>query len=197
MAKIKLFFMVLIEIIFLSLFANASTLISDSGVKYDSSLPSIFEDINFANNLISQPNFIGLKIIDNEVWAKVSISIKDTSGIILVGTKEEKRELVNQQIEWANKEVQNILFNLSSEDIKEINQVSGGLFSLISKKGFNKLINNDRIDQISWNQYKPELTTNNENIFFEQPFLFIFLTSILIFLIITIYLVKFRKKKKK
>jgi len=114
-----------------------------------------------------------------------------------VGTKEERRELVNQRVEWMNKEIQNILSNLSSEDIKDINPVSGGLFALISEKGFNKLINDDRIDQISWNQYKPELTTNKDTPFFEQPLLFIFLTSILILLIVTIYFIKLKRKERK
>ena len=149
-------YLVCILFIFLFTSINAEQVNSNKFVKGDSSLPSIFGNINSANNLISQPNFIGLQIINNTLWANVFVTIKDTSGIILVGTKEEKREWVNRKIELMTKETEKVLNDYSGQNFILLGKTSGSFGMKVTKEGFDKLINDLRIEEVSWVQNKPE-----------------------------------------
>ena len=126
-------------------------------VSYDSDLLRAFEDRDFANDLMRQKNFIGLEIIDGEVWARVMVVLKDNSGIEVFGNKTEKRKLVNQRVEWFGNETEKLVPTLSMKDVKEINKNSGGFSALVSEEGLDELIDKEGVEKVIWSQYKPEL----------------------------------------
>jgi len=127
-------------------------------VKHDKQLLETFNDFSHAESIANDEHLIGVEIIDNEVWARVGVLLRDNSGVIIEGTKEERRELVNQKVAWMRNETTRLLSNLSMEGIKDIRiKNSGGFGALISLDGLNELINDKRIEEIIWSKYKPEL----------------------------------------
>lgn len=139
--------------IFLINFVSAESVeVSDVGVEYDSELIEIYNNLTFAeqNRLHNATNYETLKIINNEVWLKVIVRLKDNSGIIVEGTKEERKELIEQKEEWFKPRIDEVLSTLSEKDIRVAGKSSDGFDGLISEEGFEKLINDDRIKEIIW-----------------------------------------------
>ena len=197
MKKQGLFFVsyLFLSVFCASVFVNAETLTSEANVSYNSDLVMAFEDNDYAQELMSQTNFIGLKIVDDEVWARISIVLKDNSGIDVVGTKEERRELVDQKIEWTNSEAEKFLNDFPGEHIKELRKNSGGFSGLISQEGLEILLESPEIDYISWSQYKPELI--DKKMFSIDLTSSNFLSLILIFLLLILTLLLYKNKKRK
>src|SRR3989338_9924604 len=124
--------------------------------KYNSEVLDAFNHKSFSESLINQTDFIGLKIIDNQTWAKVIINIRDNSGIEFSGTKEERLEQSKQKDEWFEPIIQEVLDDISETEIRDINKGSNGFGALVTREGFEKLINDDRIEKVIWSQYGPK-----------------------------------------
>ncbi|MCW8965442.1 MAG: hypothetical protein OQK82_01955, partial [Candidatus Pacearchaeota archaeon] len=141
----------------LSLLVSAEKVNSPAGVEYNSDLLRVFDDESYVNDLMNEKNFIGLKIIENQTWIRVTVVLKDNSGIIVEGNKSQRAELVNQKVEWTKKEAERFLKIFSNEEyIKNARITSGGFGGLISEEGLNFLLNSTEVDYISWSQYKLE-----------------------------------------
>ena len=76
--------------------------------------------------------------------------LKDNSNIVVVGTKEERRAVLRQKDEWFKPKIDEFLGTLSEDDIKVGSKLSNGFGALLSKKGFEKLIDNENVEKISW-----------------------------------------------
>ena len=79
----------------------AEKLISDAGVEYDASIVERFE---------------------NKTWVHVSIAIKDTSGIVIEGTKEERIELIRQKNKFISSITDDVFTTLSESEFSIIGQ---------------------------------------------------------------------------
>ena len=180
---------ILILVIFIN-FVSAEMLISDAGVNYYPNLVNAFNDRDYTNELISQKDFIGLKIIDNQTWARIGVVLKDNSGIEIIGSKEEKTELVNQRIEWFKEQTEKFLeeFN-DSRYIINLRKNSGGFSGLVSEEGLEFLLDKPEIDYINWEQYKPRLTGED----FKKDYLLLLTLSLIILILLVIFLI-FKKK---
>ncbi|NQV09119.1 S8 family serine peptidase, partial [Candidatus Woesearchaeota archaeon] len=120
--------------------------------EYDSESINAFNNLTFAeeNMLHNATNYQTLDIIDNKVWLRVMIRLKDNSQKIISGTKEEKIELIKQKEEWFEPVIEDVLKTLSEEDMKIAGKSSNGFDGLISKQGFEKLIRNEKVKEINW-----------------------------------------------
>jgi len=103
--------------------------VSGSGVEFDSDLLRAFDDRGFAEDLMGEKNFVGLKVIDDEIWAKVTVILKDKSMVVVEGNKSERKELINQKLEWFKPVIEKFVANLSDDDFMDVNPFSGGFRS--------------------------------------------------------------------
>jgi len=123
---------------------GAGLLTSDAGVRYDSGITEAFNNITFAeqNRVHNATNYETLKIIDNEVWLKVIVRLKDESGTL--------PEQVDERIEWFEPVIDEVLVTLNEREFKDIRRHSDGFSGLISKEGFDKLVQDERVWEINW-----------------------------------------------
>ena len=135
-------------------FVSAEMLVSEAGVEYDSDISNAFNNREFAQEkrFHNTTNYYTLELINNEVWLKVIIRLKDNSNIDITGTKEEKVDLIKQKEEWFEPRINNVLDTLSEDDVKEVRRHSDGFGALLSEEGFDKLINNEDVRKIIWPQ---------------------------------------------
>ena len=154
MKKIILTCLLLIVSIFLVNYVSAEILVSEAGVEYDSDISNAFNNREFAQEkrFHNTTNYYTLELINNEVWLKVIIRLKDNSNIDITGTKEEKVDLIKQKEEWFEPRINNVLDTLSEDDVKEVRRHSDGFGALLSEEGFDKLINNEDVRKIIWPQ---------------------------------------------
>ena len=104
--------------------------------------PEILEAFN---NLT--PRF-GVKIINNQTWILVIVDLRDNSNITVIGTTEERRALSRQKDEWFQPVINEVLSTLSEDEFDDIRTSLRSFSGHISKKGFNKLVNDPRITAI-------------------------------------------------
>ena len=154
MKKIILTCLLLIVSIFLVNYVSAEILVSESGVEYDSDISNAFSNKEFAQekSFHNATNYSTLEVINDEVWLKVIVRLKDNSNIDITGTKEEKVDLIKQKEEWFEPRINNVLDTLSEDDVKEVRRHSDGFGALLSEEGFDKLINNEDVRKIIWPQ---------------------------------------------
>ena len=81
----------------------------------------------------------------------VIVYIRDDSGIVVSGSKEEKRYLSNQRIFWLNNKSKEIFDGFSLEESKFLIRDTRGFSGKINRKLFEKLIFDTRIDSIYLN----------------------------------------------
>ena len=144
-------------IIFLTIMlVSANQINKKDFVKYNPRVLDVFENQSYAKKLINQADFIGLQIIDDKVWAKVLVNIKDNSGIEYSGTKEERLEQSKQRDKWFEPIIQEALDGITKTEIKNINKGFSGFGALVTKKAFEELISDDRIEKVIWSQYGPK-----------------------------------------
>ena len=163
-------------------------------VSYDPDLLRVFEDRDFAEDLMRQKNFIGLKIIDGEVWANVIIELKDNSGVEVIGNKSERRELINQKLKWFEPVIKEFVSNLSGSYFRDIKISSEGFGAWVIEEGIEEIMENSRIDKIIWSQYRAEALGNNNNNNFNWQIILFILFLIFLFLIMVYIFVKIRGK---
>ena len=190
MSIIALFIFLLMTLIFVSADNSEKEMISDSNVSYNTDLIKAFEDRNYAQDLISQDNFIGLQIRDNKTFARIRVVLKDNSRIVIEGSKEQIRDLTNQRLKWFEPITEELIKNLPESEFLEIRLLSEGFSALVSKEGFELLLKNEYIKEIIWSQYKPE-SINSENA--ENPLL---LTLIITFIFLGVFLIYFLSKRR-
>ena len=146
----------LLLVIFISGTGNPvnSDLTLNSYVQYTNEIPKVFSNQTFAQEkrFHNTTNYYTLELINNEVWLKVIIRLKDNSNIDITGTKEEKVDLIKQKEEWFEPRINNVLDTLSEDDVKEVRRHSDGFGALLSEEGFDKLINNEDVRKIIWPQ---------------------------------------------
>jgi len=90
------------------------------------------------------------EVFNNQDWNYIRIKLLDTSGIEipnineLSGTKEEKREIINQlsleKNNWFDLRNEELILELSTEDFQEIHKSSLGITALTNFEGYNRII---------------------------------------------------------
>ncbi len=175
---------------------NAEMLTSSANVSYDSELLKAFNDKIYATNLINQPHFIGLQIINNETLARVDVVLKDGSGVNITGTKEERIRLIHQKNAWIGNETDTILKDYSAKDLILGGKSSSGFSAFVTEGVLNRLINDSRIDRINWIYDKPKLTGINDYTILRLPWLLFFGIIFLVLLIILVIIIHVKRKRK-
>ena len=92
-----------------------------------------------------------LKQLNKTKWVEVSVRLRDTSGIIITGTKEERIELSKQRDEWFEPFIDKVLITLSEDEFKLIRESTDGFSGSIAKKGLDKLIKDERVEAVYFN----------------------------------------------
>ena len=148
--KKQIMFSIVMILIVIGLFGlvNGETLISDAGVEYDSEIPKAFNNQTLAQEMLNESGFEILKISDNQVWIRLLIRLNDNSGIEIIGTTDKKIELMKQRDKWFEPVIEDVLFDLSESEIKDIRRRSDGFSAMITKDSFNKLTDDPRIKKI-------------------------------------------------
>ena len=106
---------------------NAEMLVSDAGVEYDSAIADAFE---------------------NQTSVKIIVELKDDSGIIVEGTKQERMTLMNQKDEWFKPKIEEVLSSLPEDSFDLLRKSSNGFSGTIDEKGFEILVNNSLVSAI-------------------------------------------------
>jgi len=120
----------------------AEILISDVGVEYESEILNKFNE-------------------DNQIELKLVIELRDESGIIVNGTKEEKREQLRQIDEWFKPRIDEVLLDYSNNsNFVILDKTSRGFAAFTSKDSFDKLAEDSRIMKIDID--KPIYPGDNE-----------------------------------
>src|SRR3989344_7570952 len=115
---------------------------SDVGVKYDSEIIKVINNITLAKNMLDKSTFTILDITNNKTRVNVIVRLKDNSGIDITGTKEERENLLEQKEEWFKPRIDRILSSFSEEEFELQRELSNGFSGKITSSGFDKLINN-------------------------------------------------------
>lgn len=133
---------------------SSETLISGGKVVHNNAL-NIFTNEDLAIQMMwdNKTNYQTLKIIDNEVWLKVTVELKDNSGIDVIGNKTEKIALSKEVDKWFGSKIDGVISALSDEDVRGTNKLSRGFGALISKQGLEKIIDNEDVKEVSWPTY--------------------------------------------
>jgi len=139
-------------------FVSGEMLISETGVEYDAMIPKVFKNQTYAKEMLNQTNFTILEIKNDKVWLRVIIRLQDNSEIKILGTKEERIELMKQRDEWFKSKIEEVLVTLSREEFELRGKLSDGFSGSISEVGFNKLIGNEDIKKIIWPRTRPNIT---------------------------------------
>ncbi len=147
-------------------------LISDAGVEYDSKITEYFNDQTLVEQIILEEGddspYLG--IINNDIWIRVVINLKDISY------------------------KDSLFFTFSDKEIREIHksEISEKITAKITKEGFDKLIQDEGVELVKLPMRGYFVEEDN----FQFNELYIYLGIILIILIIIIYyLIKKRKFK--
>jgi hypothetical protein len=156
-------------LIFLFQFVSAG--ISNSGVEYDSELASQF----FFHK-----------------WVHVTVDINDTSNIIIPDRNSPNFESkIKQKTETLMSISDSVLLTLSKEEFQfEEKLISGRGFSgNITKEGFNKLLNDERVRKI----YAKKYFISHSSSFSENTFWYVL--SVLLLIIFVVVIIKLKKRK--
>ena len=108
--------------------------------------------INFVNGEVdtTSPEYLEvLGAFNDEEWVFVIVRLEDNSNIEITGTKEERRDLINQRDEWFKSKIDGVLSTLSEDEIGDTGKLSTGFGGTITRRGFDKLVNDPRIKSIS------------------------------------------------
>lgn len=126
--KIKILFEISILIILISI-VNAETLISDLGVEYDSKIVDAFE-------------------IQSEL--RVLVRLKDNSNIVFNNSisSEQRKILIEQRDAWFRPKIDEVLSDISEDNIWSVEKLRTGFGALITKEGFDKLVNDPKVSGI-------------------------------------------------
>jgi uncharacterized membrane protein len=156
---------------------NGNMLVSDAGVAYDKEIEEYFNDQTLVQELISRPirsHAISLEVIDNETWVSVIIDLKDFS------------------------EAEDLLSIFSDNEIKDISfgNLSKSIGADLTKEGFDKLIQDERVDKVYYSH--PMYLLDERNIIdsYKYFILGIMAVIIVILLIVVVFFI-FKEKNQR
>ena len=89
-----------------------------------------------------------LEAFETQTEVRVIVRLADNSNITITGTKEEKIELMIQRDEWFMSETEKFLSTLSKDKFNVLSNISDGFVGMITKEGFDILINNTKVSEI-------------------------------------------------
>ena len=104
-----------------------------------------------------------------------------------------KKELIKQKEEWFESIIDDVLSDLSEEDVKIAGKNSDGFDGLISQNGFEKLIRDERVKEIIWP--RTGAIFSNENFLLKNKSWVVVIGLILVIFISYIILKKQLKKR--
>lgn len=131
-------------------FVSAKMLTSEDNVSYDSEILNFFNNKTLAEKTLNEiilnetdslryEKFIEIK--DNQTWLKVSVTLKDNSGLPITKGFSERDK-------WFVAKIDYVLTNLPKEEFNLSDRSYSGFDGLITKQGFENLINNSDIEDI-------------------------------------------------
>jgi hypothetical protein len=130
----------------------------------------IFFSTHVAGEIVNESNYtaeydsIILDAFNNHTWVPVLIRLVDNSNINVTGSKDERRVFSRQRDEWLKPVIEEVLATLSETEFNLSSRLFDGFSGVITKEGFDKLLNNTAVRKIIWeNTPLPEAATN-ENI---------------------------------
>lgn len=88
-------------------------------------------------------------------WVDVIVTMKDESNITIQGSKEERRNLMMERIIWFEVRTKEVLSNLTREDFELKRKHSESFRGNLSKKGFQKIVQDKRIEAVYLNNVPP------------------------------------------
>ncbi|MFH1376233.1 MAG: hypothetical protein ABIH25_01225 [Candidatus Woesearchaeota archaeon] len=180
MVKQLLSFLLLIIIVLASMcdLANANVLVSDAGVEYDKEIQFFFKE-----------------------WVPVIVEVKDFSNIT-IDYKNDPAEIQeakdNEKRDIYKETMNSVLSTLSDEEFQLKRESEWGTFfsGNITKKGFDKLLNDQRVKKIQDNSIKAHL--NLTIITKDLPkYIITLLLFLILVLIVSIFKLKRRNRKLK
>lgn len=124
----KLIFLMGLFLLSITLTGIVSAEVSDTGVEYES---KVLKEFN-----------------SGESWVDIKVDLRDTSDIIINGTKDERRGLLRQKDEWFVPVIDDVLSTLSKNEFNLTRKTTGGFRGKITKQGFDKLINDARVESV-------------------------------------------------
>lgn len=129
---------VLASVIILANFASAEVNTSQNNesnytAEYDSAIIDAFEELN-------------------QTWVRVIVRLVDNSGINITGTKEQRRNLSRQVDIWFSPVVDDVVASLSEDEFEMNSRRFNGFSGLTTQEGFEKLINDPRVEAIYKNR---------------------------------------------
>jgi len=146
--KKQIFFVCLIFGLFLTGFVDSDMTNSSVGVDYDSKIGDLFDNQTLVEQVMENIDLELLEISDGQIWIKVLVELKDYSGIVVTGTKEERKILSRQKDEWFSQAIDEFFSTLSENERQNLKKDSIGFDGKITKNTFNKLVQEDRIKAI-------------------------------------------------
>jgi len=124
--------MLVLAVVLFGSFVSAEMLVSEVGVEYDNEIEEYFNSQALVEELISQrpgSQANSLEIINNEIYVKVLIYLKDSS------------EADDLLLIFSENEIKNMVHRDSSLSISV----------KITKEGFDKLVQDKRVDRVYYN----------------------------------------------
>lgn len=88
----------------------------------------------------------------------ILVRLKDDSGIEINGSKEERRNLQMQRDKWFEQNINDVLLTLPEKEFNLTSKRSDGFSGWITKKGFERLVKDSRVNSISWIKYDAHTT---------------------------------------
>jgi len=153
-------FVLFLSVLLMSI-TRSETFFSNVGVKYDSEIIKVINNITLAKNMLDKSTFTILDITNNKTRVNVIVRLKDNSGIDITGTKEERENLLEQKEEWFKPRIDRILSSFSEEEFELQRELSNGFSGKITSSGFDKLINNLDVETIDWPKTRAKALLNN------------------------------------
>ena len=90
-----------------------------------------------------------LEFFEERESLRIIVELFDESGIVIEGTKEERRSQIEQIDEWFEPEVDKIVLDYASDsDIDLVKERSRGFVAIVTEEGFWRLANDSRVSAI-------------------------------------------------
>jgi len=182
--------------IFISFILVFCLLISSHIYAADLNKENLFEDNEDLGYSISGAGVKYDNGIENKFFYKdrvyVSVTIRDNSGIVYNGTKEERHEQWEIQNEWYKNEINKITDTLNEDEFTLYRKNPVSFSGFITNKGFEKLKNMEDIEAIEL----PGGGQGQSFFFLFHLKWFVYLFFLLILIIIILIIIKSRKKRR-
>ncbi|MFH0831877.1 MAG: S8 family serine peptidase [archaeon] len=105
-----------------------------------------------------------MKAFENQSEVRILVRLIGTSNITITGTKEQRRELSAQRDQLLRLTVEDFLTNYSENETKNIRKHIGEFTADMTKEGFNKIVNDSRINEILLSYTAPGYAILDESV---------------------------------